>query len=253
LNQNRVLKNLELYQQFSKDGYLIIPGIFSAKEINLLLGEIDVADQSLQSFRKQNDLFAIRRFLKEVPSAAGLVFNPKFRNVIAGLFGEEYFVVKSIYFDKPAQSNWFVAYHQDLTISVEQKIELDGFGPWTSKMNQFAVQPPLPFLHDNFTVRIHLDDTNEKNGALKVISGSHEWGVFRAENINLESMKEEICCVPAGGIMIMRPLLLHSSARTIDNRKRRVVHIEFSKSVLPEQLTWSERLQVFNSFYSDSN
>ncbi len=43
------------------------------------------------------------------------------------------FVVKSIYFDKPASSNWYVPYHQDLTISVDKKLELENFGPWTSR------------------------------------------------------------------------------------------------------------------------
>jgi hypothetical protein len=37
-----------------------------------------------------------------------------------------------------------VAYHQDLTVSVDKKVEIEGFGPWTVKQNQFAVQPPLP-------------------------------------------------------------------------------------------------------------
>jgi ectoine hydroxylase-related dioxygenase (phytanoyl-CoA dioxygenase family) len=238
--------NSKSFREFTKNGYFIIPGIFSPEEIELLLAEINAANQSRPAFRKQNDLFAIRRFFKEVPSAAGLVFNAKLRNLISGLFGEEYFVVKSIYFDKPGVSNWFVAYHQDLTISVDQKTELAGFGPWTLKMDQFAVQPPLSFLQDNFTIRIHLDDTNENNGALKVISGSHGRGIFRKGNIEKEDIKEEICCVPAGGIMIMKPLLLHSSARTTDNRQRRVLHIECSRLVLPEQLTWSEYMNVFD-------
>lgn len=86
---------------------------------------------------------------------------------------------KSIYFDKPEHSSWFVAWHQDLTISVDKKIDLDGFGPWTSKQDQFAVQPPLAFLENIFTVRIHLDDTDEHNGALRVIPGSHRKGIYR--------------------------------------------------------------------------
>jgi ectoine hydroxylase-related dioxygenase (phytanoyl-CoA dioxygenase family) len=82
-------------------------------------------------------------------------------------------VVKSIYFDKPETSNWYVAYHQDLTISVDKKLELPDFGPWTTKQNQFAVQPPLNILENIYTIRIHLDDTDENNGALKVVPKSH--------------------------------------------------------------------------------
>jgi len=42
--------------------------------------------------------------------------------------------------------------------------------------------------------------------------------------------------------MIMKPLLLHSSGRTTNNEKRRVLHIEFSRSSLPGNLNWAERI-----------
>ncbi|MFD1256587.1 phytanoyl-CoA dioxygenase family protein [Mucilaginibacter terrae] len=157
------------------------------------------------------------------------------------MLGNKYFVVKSIYFDKPEKSNWFVAYHQDLTVSVDRKIDLPGFGPWTVKQNQFAVQPPINILQNNFTIRIHLDDTNETNGALKVIPGSNVKGMYRAENIDWRVEQEDVCVVPQGGVMIMRPLLLHASNRSTGNKRRRVLHIEFSKAELPESLQWSEK------------
>jgi hypothetical protein len=62
-----------------------------------------------------------------------------------------------------------VAYHQDLTISVDKKAAIEDFGPWTIKQNQYAVQPPLQILENIYTIRIHLDETNQDNGALKVI------------------------------------------------------------------------------------
>jgi ectoine hydroxylase-related dioxygenase (phytanoyl-CoA dioxygenase family) len=150
-------------------------------------------------------------------------------------------VVKSIYFDKPEKSNWFVAWHQDLTISVNKKAELPGYGPWTIKPDQFAVQPPVAILEDNFTIRIHLDDTDNNNGALKVLPGSHLKKIYRVEDIDWAREKEAICSVNAGGIMIMRPLLMHASSRTTNDKKRRVIHIEFSRAILPEEISWSEK------------
>ena len=162
-------------------------------------------------------------------------------SIISQLFGNDYFAVKSIYFDKPEQSNWFVAYHQDLTISVDKKQDIEGFGPWTVKQNQFAVQPPLEILESNFTIRIHLDDTDENNGALRVIPKSHLKGVYRPETIDWTTETEVVCKVKKGGIMIMKPLLLHASNRTTNNSKRRVVHIEFSNRSLVDTLQWSEK------------
>ena len=108
--------------------------------------------------------------------------------------------------------------------------------------NQFAVQPPLNILENIFTIRIHLDETNSENGALKVIDKSHSKGIYRPENIDWENEIETICDVEKGGIMIMKPLLLHGSNRTTNNRKRRVIHIEFSNQELPKELNWSEKL-----------
>lgn len=230
--------------KISSDGFAAIDHVFTDGEVDNLLLAISQADTSRPAFRKTSDLFAIRQFLKEVPAAIEPIFNSKLNSIISNLFGEDYFVVKSIYFDKPEGSNWFVSYHQDLTISVDKKLDIDGFGPWTTKQNQFAVQPPLDILQDNFTIRIHLDNTNEENGALKVIPGSHLKGIYRPETINWMLETEAVCRVKKGGIMFMKPLLLHASGRTTNNKKRRVIHLEFSRSSLPDKLQWSERLQT---------
>ncbi|HEY0042424.1 MAG TPA: phytanoyl-CoA dioxygenase family protein [Flavisolibacter sp.] len=223
-------------------GYTVIENVFSAAEISVIVLAIEKADSDKATFRKSKDLFAIRQFLNEVPGIAGLIFSKQLNSVIEELFGREYFVVKSIYFDKPGDSNWFVSYHQDLTISVDKKVMVEGFGPWSTKQNQYAVQPPLSILENNFTIRIHLDDTNENNGALRVIPSSHAKGIYRADTINWNDEVEETCNVPKGGIMLMRPLLLHASSRTTNNEKRRVIHIEFSSSDLPMPLEWPEKM-----------
>jgi ectoine hydroxylase-related dioxygenase (phytanoyl-CoA dioxygenase family) len=192
-------------------------------------------------------LFAIRQFLKELPQVVPLIFNSNLKTLIHALFDSNYFVVKSIYFDKPELSNWFVSWHQDLTIVVDKKADILGYGPWTVKQNQFGVQPPLDILKNNFTIRIHLDDTDQDNGALKVIPGSHKKGVYRPETWAAET--ETTCNVNAGGVMVMRPLLLHASNRTTNNKKRRVVHIEFSKTELAEGLGWGEKMEYFFEKY----
>lgn len=235
------MRNLERHQTaFSANGFSVINGVFSDAEIDAILGEIDAIDTSKPTFRKSADLFAIRQFLNEIPDVKPLVFSEKLRKIINEIFGTGYFVTKSIYFDKPGESNWFVAYHQDLTISVDRKMELDGFGPWTVKQSQFAVQPPLDFLENSFTIRIHLDKTDGKNGGLKVIPGSHAKQIYRPQVIDWTNETEITCDVEKGGIMLMRPLLLHASGRTTNQSKRRVIHIEFANRQLPEGLAWAE-------------
>jgi ectoine hydroxylase-related dioxygenase (phytanoyl-CoA dioxygenase family) len=226
----------------TENGFTTVDSIYSNKEIEQILLTVDQADKDKETFRKSADLFAIRQFLKEIPEIKNLVFNENLKSVVRQLFGDNYFVVKSIYFDKPATSNWYVSYHQDLTISVDKKVELENFGPWTTKQNQFAVQPPIDILENIYTIRIHLDDTDENNGALRVIPKSHSKKIYRPETIDWTTETEMACKVSKGGIMIMKPLILHSSSRITNNKKRRVIHIEFSNQELPTELKWAERL-----------
>ncbi|CAM3965473.1 MULTISPECIES: phytanoyl-CoA dioxygenase family protein [Flavobacterium] len=232
-------------QEVESNGYAIINDVFSNEETQSFIYEIEQISDSLnKTFRKSKDLFAIRQFLKEVPTINKILFNDALKNILGQLLGNDYFVVKSIYFDKPEQSNWFVSYHQDLTISVDKKLECSGFNNWTIKQNQFSVQPTEKILENIFTIRIHLDDTDEKNGALRIIPKSHANGIVRLDSFDFNEAEEQIAKVKKGGIMIMKPLLFHASNKTINNEKRRVIHVEFSNLDLPEGISWSEKINI---------
>ncbi|KRD08166.1 phytanoyl-CoA dioxygenase [Flavobacterium sp. Root901] len=240
---------MKLSAGITTEGFSIINDVFTKNEIEKIISLIDEKTKNNlnnNTFRQSQDLFAIRQFHKEVPETLNIIFNQNLKKIIESNFGKGYFITKSIYFDKPEKSNWFVAYHQDLTISVNKKIEAENFENWTVKQNQFAVQPPKEILEDNFTIRIHIDKTTKENGALKVINNSHSRGILRIENLDFENEKETVCEVDKGGIMIMKPLLFHASNKTINNERRRVIHIEFSRQGLPPGLEWSEKTILMN-------
>ncbi|MBC9929371.1 phytanoyl-CoA dioxygenase family protein [Chitinophaga qingshengii] len=243
------MENMEQHrQELATQGYTVLENIFSGAEVQRMLQLItSSADTSQAVFRKTADLFAIRQFLQAVPGVKALIFTTALQHIIHTFFGEDYVPVKSIYFDKPGQSNWFVAWHQDLTISVKDRVEAEGFGNWIVKQDQYTVQPPLSLLENIYTIRLHLDDTDAQNGALKVIPGSHLQGIVRPDTLSLEETPDVTCSVKSGGIMIMRPLLMHASSRSTSGANRRVVHMEFSNRSLPGGLAWAERcdLRIF--------
>ncbi len=103
----------DIKEKISNDGFAIVDNFFTDEEIDSLLLTISRVDISRPSFRKTSELFAIRQFFKEIPSTIGQVFNDRFISIISELFGDDFFVINSIYFDKPENSNWFVSYHQD--------------------------------------------------------------------------------------------------------------------------------------------
>jgi len=188
-----------------EQGFVTIQNIYSDHEISALINVLNSLDSGNKNFKKNKDVFAIRKFLHEVPKIQKLIFNETLEHLVNTYFGDDYFVVKSIYFDKPPSSNWFVSYHQDLSISVNKRESILGYTNWTVKKNRFGVQPPLDISKSIYTIRIHLDDTDKNNGALKVIPGSHAKGIYRPENIDWNLEKEVICNVLKGGIMLMKP------------------------------------------------
>jgi hypothetical protein len=87
------------------------------------------------------------------------------------------FAVPATLFDKTADANWLVPWHQDLTICVKKKVDVPGYGPWTIKAGVPHVQPPVAILDRRLAVRIHLDNCSERNGALRVLPGTHRFDV----------------------------------------------------------------------------
>ena len=90
-------------------------------------------------------------------------------------------------------------------------------------------------------MRIHLDDTNETNGALKIIPGSQN-KKLTDEEIQLISQSSIpfVCEVDACGVQLMKPLVLHASSKAISQKHRRVLHLEFNSIKLPNDLEWAE-------------
>lgn len=236
------------YQQnkleLEENGYSLLSDLYSESEVSQILACIESADQNGNAFLKTKDLFAIRQLLNQIPSLAPLLFNSKLLTLLAELFEGDCFLSKAIYFDKPSESNWFVAYHQDLSISVNQKAKLSNYSNWTVKRGQIGVQPPIHILEDTLTVRIHLDRTDEQNGALKVIPKSHLNGLVRLDSKAWNTDAAKVCSLEKGGVMLMKPLSLHASSRTTNGKRRRVIHLEFNKHQLAEPLEWLEYYKI---------
>lgn len=229
---------------FEELGYVILDGIYTTLEFQQIVTSIKEASQNYDDLPKTKDLFAIRQLLNTIPQLKNILFNQKLLSILSNIYTTPYFLTKAIYFDKTSTSNWFVPYHQDLSISVNQKIDSSDYINWTYKEDQYGVQPPLSILENTITIRVHLDDTNAYNGALRVIPRSHQKGIIRLEKKDLSSKEEHICNVKKGGVMLMKPLTLHASNRMTNNKQRRVIHLEFCNQKLESPLEWLEYHQI---------
>jgi phytanoyl-CoA dioxygenase PhyH len=181
-----------------------------------------------------------QRNLLDVPEIQALANMRPLVRVVEPLVGPTPFAVRAILFDKTATANWKVAWHQDLTIAVRERLDAAGFGPWSTKAGVVHVQPPTEFLDEMLAIRLHLDACGPDNGPLRVLPGSHRAGKIPEDQISRRRVQhtEEVCAVPQGGAILMRPLLLHASSPAGVPTHRRVVHIEYASRPLPEGLRW---------------
>jgi Phytanoyl-CoA dioxygenase (PhyH) len=183
-----------------------------------------------------------RRGVLGVPAVAQVARSNDLLSLVGPWVSGRVRPVRAIYFDKTPDVNWAVAWHQDLTLAAKGRAEVPGFGPWTVKDGVPHVQAPAHLLEQMLSLRLHLDDCDEANGALWVLAGSHKFG--RADLATIKGLSQEcperLCRVNAGGATLMRPLLLHCSRRSQVNRHRRVLHIEYAGFDLPEPLEWNE-------------
>ena len=242
-----VADNDAAQQRLRELGYAVLPDLFNAAEVAGLLDTIEAAETANTSpnFRRSQDVFAIRHLLEEIPALWPQLQTPGFQRLLAALFPDATpQLVKAIYFDKPAGSNWLVAWHQDVMVGVRARQEQPGFGPWSQKNGETTVRPPREILESIITLRLHIDDCDATNGALRVVPGSHRHGVIPNDDFPDFIPQAQTCAVPAGGVMLMQPLTLHASQRSSSARPRRVIHLEFSAVALPSGLHWRERLDV---------
>jgi ectoine hydroxylase-related dioxygenase (phytanoyl-CoA dioxygenase family) len=214
-------------------GFSIVDSDLDSESIDRLIHDVTAVDLTPTQA-------GIRNLLELVPSVRTLAQSQEIRSLVEPILGENARIVRGISFDKQPTANWKVPWHQDLTIAVKNRLDIPDFQPWSVKAGIPHVQPPVEILEQMLTVRIHLDRTDESNGALKVIPSSHAQGKLTTAEIDvwkqLDSSISANC--QAGGILLMRPLLLHASSMAIVPSHRRVIHLEYANCSLPAGLEW---------------
>lgn len=234
----------ETAEHLTEQGFAILPAQLSTAEISHLNAVVDSYLQStISSGSIGNEVFAVRNLLQTIPGLATILSNSIAPKLAEAFIGSKPSVIRSIYFNKPAAANWVVPWHQDLTVNLKEQSNIHGFSKWAVKDGQLTAKAPTELLRKILTLRIHLDDCDETNGALKVIPGSHQQGELRSDEYLLTELERAVTCsVKSGGIMLIRPLLLHSSARS-KGAERRVIHLEFIANEFTRNIPWSEKTE----------
>ena len=215
---------------FVKDGALHLRAALSAADLQGL--EDAIADFSPdQAGIRLHGIPALRPFLVS-SGAVG--------KVAASVLGNAVQAVRAILFDKTASTNWGLPWHQDRTIAVAERIEVEGFGPWTVKSGLLHVAPPFDLLAGMVTLRVHLDAVPETNAPLLIAPGSHKLGLIPERELKsvVQRCGASVCLAEAGDVWLYSTPILHSSEPARDPVHRRVLQVDFAVGGLPGGLRW---------------
>ncbi len=207
-----------------ENGFAIIQSVVSEESIAILSAEFTRAD--LRRSRA-----GVRHALGN-PAVAKLARDSRLLRIAAESLGKEAFPFRATLFDKSPVSNWLVVWHQDTALPLQKKQETPGWGPWSVKDGVIYAHAPTRALSQVLALRVHLDDSTDQNGPLRVLSGTHNLGVLADDAIHdLAAKIPPIdCLVPRGGVLAMKPLIVHASSKSQSEKSRRVLHIEYAAS-----------------------
>jgi hypothetical protein len=183
------------------------------------------------------------RKLMSHPAIASLAFDDRLLRLASEELGASAVPFRATLFDKSASSNWQVLWHQDRALPLDVRVSAPDWGPWSQKAGVLHALAPAWALERVVALRIHLDASTIDNGPLRVVGHSHRFGVLGDSDVRRLTKGGPIstCAVDQGGVLAMRPLLLHSSTKARCDAPRRVIHLEYADSL---DLGWGIRLRV---------
>jgi ectoine hydroxylase-related dioxygenase (phytanoyl-CoA dioxygenase family) len=167
------------------------------------------------------------RHLMSNPAVSALANDPRLTDIAGEWLGRKAIPFRATLFEKSSNTNWLIPWHQDTALPLVTRIDVEGWGPWSEKAGVGYAHAPAQALS---RVRVHLDASTSDNGPLRVVPGSHRGGVLSDQAVmEVVSTNAHVeCCVAQGGVIAMRPLIIHSSSKARSAKSRRVLHIEYA-------------------------
>jgi hypothetical protein len=101
-------------QTFVTDGVEIRPAVPRSQEIAYIQAEVSVNHEVLRRT-------GIRNLEKKFRSIAQVAADPSVLSIAASLLGKTPQLVRALFFDKTGERNWFVAWHQDRTVTLNRE------------------------------------------------------------------------------------------------------------------------------------
>lgn len=208
--------------EIRENGFAILPNILSVTETSSLLAEIpkETAQRGRAGMRHTLGVNAVSR----------LAHDSKLLEIAKSVLGPKAFPFRATLFNKSREANWLISWHQDTALPLRERVNVSGWGPWSVKQGVIYAHAPASALDQVLALRVHLDASLEQNGPLRVVPGTHVMGVLSDDQVSevVAQNPSVVCLVPQGGVLAMRPLVIHASSKSTMQMNRRVLHVEYA-------------------------
>lgn len=201
----------EQVEQFARDGFTVVPALWSAAEVDEIVAHIDAAAFTLQLGEPSDGQMLYRPMLHLAdPFLQDVCCDPRWAAVVLPLLGPDVRLYWEQGVAKPPAARTELPWHQD-----------NGYTPLV----------PEQYL----TCWLALDDVDEANGCIEVVPGSHTAGT--QEHVDGGSGPFRVgragddgaLAVPVakGDVLCFSSLLMHRSGPNTSERDRRAWIIQY--------------------------
>jgi len=231
-------------RSLQRDGFCLLKQAVTKEAVQRMLAifrdTFNVDSEDVRARSSRGHVYAARNLIASIPEVTTVWQCDSLLAFLREQLGQNFGLVRALFFDKPPDRTWALAWHKDTAIAVKgNSIVSEFFSRPTIKAGVPHLIACDKVLKQMLTLRIHLDEVTDENGPLRVIPGSHVSSTNEGDGLEATVDVHAM----AGDVLAMRPLISHSSGSSVEGtrRHRRILHLEFAASpTLPDGVTWHD-------------
>jgi phytanoyl-CoA dioxygenase PhyH len=199
------------------------------QQLRTLLASIEPETAAGAVRGRSRSAYGARGLLVARPQLLGLFAQLGLDRMAGEALGGAAFAIDAVFFDKRSDANWAVPAHQDVVVPVPACASDAVVRNLRHRHGVTYGEPADRVLQELVALRVHFDDARADTGGLSIVQGSHSLGRLSGAailEIRPESYTPYDC--HAGDVLLMKPLAVHRSARSLLPRHRRVLHVLYA-------------------------
>jgi hypothetical protein len=217
----------ELAEILAERGALRVTSVLDEKALDALWSSIrpDTAQGAVRA--RSREAYGARGILSARPELRPLLTELGLDGLAASALRRPASPIDAVFFDKRSDVNWAVPAHQDVVVPIPA--DASAVRNERQRHGLRYGEPPDHVLQELVALRIHFDDAGADNGGLAVVDGSHARGRLSdlaIREIPAGAYRHYEC--RAGDVLLMRPLAVHRSGRSVRLERRRVLHVLYA-------------------------